>query len=111
MPRDYKAYIEDIVRAAKKINKYISGLSFQTFSADEKTIDAVVRNLEVIGEAVRNIPADIRDRYSEIEWHRIAGMRNILIHEYFAISLKIIWDIAKNKLPILEQQIDKIMKD
>ncbi len=111
MPRDYKAYIEDIFLAAKKINKYIFGLSFQTFSADEKTIDAVVRNLEVIGEAVRNIPADIRDRYSEIEWHRIAGLRNILIHEYFAISLKIIWDIATNKLPILEQQIDKIIKD
>jgi uncharacterized protein with HEPN domain len=71
----------------------------------------VVRNLEVIGEAVRNIPADIRDRYSEIEWQRIAGLRNILIHEYFAVSLKIIWDIATNKLPILEQQIDKIMKD
>jgi uncharacterized protein with HEPN domain len=90
MPRDYKAYLEDIVQAAQKINRYISGLSLQTFAADEKTIDAVVRNLEVIGEAVRNIPADIIERYAEIEWRRIAGLRNILIHEYFAISMKII---------------------
>jgi uncharacterized protein with HEPN domain len=67
MPRDYKAYLEDIVQAAQKINKYIAGLSLQTFSADEKTIDAVVRNLEVIGEAVRNIPGDIRERYPAIE--------------------------------------------
>jgi uncharacterized protein with HEPN domain len=78
-------------------------LSLQTFSADERTIDAVVRNLEVIGEAVRNIPADIIERYSEIEWRRIAGLRNILIHEYVAISIKIIWDIVTNKLPILEK--------
>ena len=111
MPRDYKAYLEDIVQAAQKINRYISGLSLQTFSADEKTIDAVVRNLEVIGEAVRNIPVNIRERYPAIEWHRIAGLRNILIHEYFAISMKIIWDIVTNKLPILEQQIKKIIKD
>jgi len=111
MPRDYKAYLEDIVQAAQKISRYISGLSLQTFSADEKTIDAVVRNLEVIGEAVRNIPADIIERYSEIEWRRIAGLRNILIHEYFAISMKIIWDIVTNKLPILEQQIKKIIDD
>ena len=110
MPRDYKAYLEDIVQAAQKINRYISGLSLQTFSSDEKTIDAVVRNLEVIGEAVRNIPVDIRERYPEIEWRRIAGLRNILIHEYFAISMKIIWDIARNKLPILEKEIKKIIK-
>ena len=111
MPRDYKAYLEDIVQAAQKINHYISGLSFETFSGDDKTIDAVVRNLEVIGEAVRNIPKDIRDKYPEIAWRRIAGLGNILIHEYFAISMKIIWDISTNKLPILEQQINKILKD
>jgi uncharacterized protein with HEPN domain len=111
MPRDYKAYLEDIVQAAQKINRYVSGLSVQTFSDDEKTIDAVVRNLEVIREAVRNIPEDIRDKYSKIAWRRIAGLRNILIHEYFAISTKIIWDISTNKLPILEQQIKKILED
>ena len=112
MPRDYKVYLEDIVQAAAKINRYISGIVIsRLFTADEKTIDAVVRNLEVIGEAVRNIPADIRERYPEIEWHRIAGLRNILIHEYFGISMKIIWDIVTNKLPILEQQIKKIIKD
>lgn len=111
MPRDYKAYLEDIVQAAQKINRYVSGLSVQTFSDDEKTVDAVVRNLEVIGEAVRNIPEDIRDKYPKIAWHRIAGLRNILIHEYFAISTKIIWDISTNKLPILEQQIKKILED
>jgi len=111
MPRDYRAYLEDIVQAAQKIHRYISGLSLQTFSDDEKTVDAVVRNLEVIGEAVRNIPVDIRGRYPEINWQRIVGLRNILIHEYFALSMKIIWDIARNKLPILEQQIGIILQD
>jgi len=103
MPRDYKAYLEDIVQAAQKINRYISGLSLQTFSADEKTIDAVVRNLEVIGEAVRNIPADIRERYPEIEWHRIAGLRNILIHEYLDLDPDKVYDRLQNGLGDFEQ--------
>ena len=110
MRRDYSAYLEDIVQAAQKISRYIDGLSLQTFSEDEKTIDAVVRNLEVIGEAAKNIPVDIRERYSEIPWERIVGLRNILIHEYFALSLKIVWDVAWNKLPLLERQMKKIAR-
>jgi uncharacterized protein with HEPN domain len=85
-------------------------LSVQTFADDDKTIDAVLRNLEVIGEAVRNVPEDIRDKYPEIAWRRIAGLRNILTHEYFAVSTTIIWDIATNKLPLLERQINKILQ-
>jgi uncharacterized protein with HEPN domain len=105
MPRDYKASLEDILEAIEKINEYANDLTYEEFSEDSKTIDAVIRNLEIIGEASRNIPKEIRSRYSDIKWQRIISLRNVLIHEYFGITLKVIWDIVKNKLPLLEKQI------
>ncbi|MBM4273951.1 MAG: DUF86 domain-containing protein [Deltaproteobacteria bacterium] len=110
MPRDFKVYLQDILLAIEKINKYKLGLSFEELMEDEKTIDAVIRNLEIIGEAVRNIPRHIREQYQDIEWEKISSLRNILIHEYFAIQMKIIWEIIENKLPILEIQIRKIVQ-
>ncbi len=86
-------------------------MSIQGLAADPKTIDAVVRNIEVIGEAVKRVPEEIKEKYKEIEWKKIAGLRDILIHEYFAINLEIIWDIIQNKLPVLEDQTRKILRD
>lgn len=109
MPRDYKVFLEDILEAINKIHRYTAGLSQEAFRKDEKTLDAVVRNLEVIGEAVKKLPARIRSKHPQVDWRKIAGLRDILIHEYFGIDVEIIWDILENKLPLLEREVKKIV--
>ena len=111
MPRDYKIYLEDILEAIDRIRRYIAGLSLKTFSSDQKTLDAVVRNLEVIGEAVKKVPDEVRLKYPLVDWKKIAGLRDILIHEYFGIDAEIIWDILQSKLPPLEEQILNILSE
>ena len=111
MPRDYKVYLEDILEAIGKVSRYTVGLSQEAFSGDEKTLDAVVRNLEVIGEAIKKVPGKIRSKYPEVEWKKIAGLRDILMHEYFGIDVDIIWDIVQNKLPVLEKQVNLILSE
>ena len=105
MSRDYKVYLEDILEAIGKIRTYTVGMSADSFAADNKTLDAVLRNLEVIGEAVKRIPDEIRLQHQQVEWKKIAGLRDILIHQYFGIDAEIIWDVVHNKLPELERQI------
>jgi uncharacterized protein with HEPN domain len=90
MPRDSRVYLEDILEATRKITVYTAGLSKAAFLEDEKTIDAVVRNLEVIGEAVKKLPEDLRAKHSAVEWKKIAGLRDILIHEYFGLDAEIV---------------------
>ena len=111
MPRDYKVYLEDIMEAIAKIERYIANLSFEEFIKKEMVIDATVRNFEVIGEAVKRIPENIKRKYPDVEWKKIAGLRDILIHEYFAIDLEILWDIIKNKLPEFKRNISKILEE
>jgi len=111
MPRDYKVYLEDIVEAIRKIRSYTANLSLQTFSSDVKTFDAAIRNLEIIGEAIKGVPEDVRSRYTDVEWKKIAGLRDILIHEYFGVDVEIIWDIIQNKLPVLESQIKRMLEE
>ena len=88
MPRDYKLYLEDIIESIEKIQEYIAAMSFDQFCVDRKTQDAVVRNLEVIGEAARNLQEEIKDRIADIEWKKITSLRNLLAHEYFGINQK-----------------------
>jgi uncharacterized protein with HEPN domain len=109
MPRDYKVFLEDILESIGKIHQYTSGLSLQAFTADGKTFDAVIRNLEIIGEAVKQIPEDIRSLRPEVEWKRIGRLRDILIHQYFGVDAQIVWDIVQNKLAPLERAVRALL--
>ncbi len=105
MQRDTNLYLEDIVEACRKIESYTRGLTFAEFDADSKTVDAVVRNIEIIGEAARNIPADLRGAMPEVAWQDAADMRNAIIHGYFAVDLDIVWDVVKTKIGPLSERI------
>jgi uncharacterized protein with HEPN domain len=109
MPRDSSVYLEDIVTAAERVATYVAGHTRDSFAADPKTVDAVVRNLEIIGEAVKQVPQDIRQRAPDIDWTRIAGLRDILIHAYFNVDLEILWDVVANKLPGLAQKVKVLL--
>ncbi len=111
MSRDYKLYLDDILDAIKKIEDYTEGIPQIEFNKDNMIIDAVIRNLEVIGEAVKNLPRNIREKYPDLEWKKIAGMRDILIHEYFGVNLEIVWDIVTNKIPKLKNSVKEIMEE
>jgi len=108
--RDYKLYLDDILEAAKRIEKYTKDLTSEKFEKNNLVIDGVVRNLEIIGEAVKNLPANVKDKHPDIEWKKIAGLRDILAHEYFGIDMKILWDIIENKLPDLKKEVFRLLK-
>jgi len=110
MHRDYRLYLDDILEAIDRIQEYVEGLDEDTFSSDKKTQDAVIRNLEVIGEASRNLSDEMKAQADEIEWPKIIGLRNILAHEYFGVSIPIVWDIIQNKLHPLREACTKLLK-
>ncbi len=99
--REPNLLVEDIIESGKKILEYTSNLSFEDFIKDEKTIDAVVRNFEIIGEAANRLPDNFKDNYPEIDWHRIRGFRNRIVHDYFGIDFAIVWNIKNSFLPTL----------
>ena len=109
MHRDPLLYLDDILEAIARIQGYTSSMDYETFSRDTKTQDAVVRNLEIIGEAATRLPESIKQAAYEIEWRKIVGLRNILTHEYFGVSLPIIWDVTVNKLKALERVCEEIL--
>lgn len=110
MRRNAKLYLNDILVSIELIREYTASLSFEEFSRDRKTIDAVIRNFEIIGEAVKNIPQEIKSKY-DYNWKDVVGLRDVLSHGYFGVSVKIVWDIIKNELPGLEEKIREIMKN
>jgi len=98
----------DIKEAVKRIEDYLTSLTFEKFLEDVKTQDAVVRNLEIIGEATKGVSGELTKKYSNIPWKKLSGVRDRLIHHYFGVNLDIIWGIAKEDLPGLFTEIDKI---
>jgi uncharacterized protein with HEPN domain len=103
--RDHRILVEDVLLAIEKISRFTAGMDQQAFLSDEKTIDAVARNLEIIGEAVRQLPDDFKNANPEISWSQIGGMRNRIVHEYFGLDLEIIWQVIQHDLPELEARI------
>jgi uncharacterized protein with HEPN domain len=107
MPRDFEVYLEDILQAIRKVHDYTAGLTRESFAQDAKTIDAVIRNLLIIGEAAKMVPESVRTEYSVVEWKKMAGLRDILAHHYFEVDLDIVWDIVQNKLPALKRDLSE----
>ena len=108
MSRDYRLFLDDMVECCNKILRFTKDLSFEAFIADERTYDAVIRNLEVIGEAITHIPPEVQSNRPDIQWRKIKSLRDILIHEYFGIDQDIVWDIVTNKVASLLKELRKI---
>ena len=107
--REWKLRLEDILEAIATIDRYATGMDYEAFRADGKTVDAVVRNLEIIGEAARHVPDAVQKRYSDVPWARMRDMRNVLIHEYSGVSVPIVWQTIRDDLPPLVPRLRKAL--
>ena len=107
--RDYGDYIKDIIDSINDIETFIKDIDFEEFAGDKKTVNAVIRSIEVIGEAAKKIPKSLKNKHSIIPWKKMAGMRDKLIHEYFGIDVEILWKVAKDELPPLKPLIQEII--
>ncbi len=108
--REYLLFLKDILDSISKIEKYTKGLSFEELKNNEMVLDAVIRNFEIIGEAAKNIPKDIKGKYPDVEWKEAAGFRDVLIHDYFGIDLEAVRDTIKNNLPSLRKHVKEVVK-
>jgi uncharacterized protein with HEPN domain len=111
MKRDLGDYIEDIIDAINKAMDFVKDLDYETFARDDKTVFAVIRACEIIGEAAKNIPDSMRTKYPAIPWKDMAGMRDKVIHEYFGVKLRIVWNAVTKELPPLKPQFGHILQD
>jgi uncharacterized protein with HEPN domain len=103
--RSWQFRIDDIIEAINKIERYTNGIDFASWQNDEKAVDAVIRNIEVIWEASSHLPIEVQEQYEDVPWGMIKGIRNILAHEYFGIDLEIVWKTVKEDLPILKKRL------
>ena len=100
--------IDDILESGRKILEYTSGFTLEQFKSDSKTVDAVIRNFEIIGEAANRLPEDFKDKHNEIDWHKVRGFRNRIVHDYFGIDYSIVWVIRETFLPHLIEKLQSI---
>ncbi|MDB5286905.1 MAG: hypothetical protein JWR05_1854 [Mucilaginibacter sp.] len=101
--------LEDILESAEKILTYTQSLTYEEFTADSKTIDAVVRNFEIIGEAANRLPDEFKDASEQVDWHKIRGLRNRIVHNYFGIDYSIIWSVKENYLSVLIAEVKELL--
>jgi uncharacterized protein with HEPN domain len=109
--RSNREFIRDMKEAIERIQEYTTGMDYEQFLQDKKTQDAVMRNIEIIGEAVKNLLSDFRKKYAHLDWKKIAGMRDKIIHFYFGVKWDIVWAVIKDKIPVLSEQINNIMDE
>jgi uncharacterized protein with HEPN domain len=109
--RDYGLYLKDILAAMESIEGFIAGMDLDTFQKDDKTTSAVMRKLEIIGEAVKQIPDEIRLKHSQVPWKEMAGMRDKLIHFYFGIDYHLVWTTVTERLPQVKQEIQQVLRN
>lgn len=106
--REPKLLISDILESARKILDYTNGQTFEDFIKDSKTVDAVIRNFEIIGEAANRLPEEFKNQFSEVDWLRIRGFRNRIVHDYFGIDYSIVWNIKESFLPEMIAQLQPL---
>jgi uncharacterized protein with HEPN domain len=110
MKKDFKIFLEHILESINLIEEYTADKTRKQFLNSKQLQDAVIRRIEIIGEAVKNIPDDIKGKYKDIPWRNIMGMRDILIHQYFGVDLELTWEVINNNIPELKNQISSIKK-
>ena len=111
MGKDYKAYISHILESIILIEQYTQNISFEEFEKDRKTIDAVIRNFEIIGEASNKLPEEFKKKYPEVPWKSLIGLRNVLIHDYLGVDVAAVWGNIKQELPFLKEQMQSILEN
>ena len=109
--RSPRLYLQDILDAIRAIERFVEGLDFDAFAQDDLRASAVIRKLEVIGEASRQVPGWVRERYPEVPWRTMAGMRDRLIHAYFGVKLDLVWETIRRDLPPLKRSLDRILSE
>ncbi|MDQ1276806.1 MAG: hypothetical protein QG610_2384 [Euryarchaeota archaeon] len=109
--RDVGDYLQDILETIESCERFIKGMDFDQFLSDEKTIFAVSHALEIIGEATKHIPEEVRKKYPFVPWRRMAGIRDVIIHAYFGVNLSVVWNTANERLPELKRDIKKILEE
>lgn len=108
--REFILYLEDMFQSILRIEEYLGDLDFKEFKKTYMVVDAVIRNFEIIGEASKKIPISIQEKYPEIPWRKMYGLRNLISHEYFGIDYELLWEIAKNNLPQNQMDLQKIIE-
>ena len=109
--RIYTDYLQDIINSCKLIKEFIKNINHEQFLKDLKTQYAIVRALSIIGEAVKKIPNSVKNKYTHIPWKEMAGMRDILIHDYFGTDIEVLWQTIKKDIPLIHKEFKKIIKD